>query len=142
MSIHMSKCHIVGNHLSRPIGYLRTYHRTFVLCSYVSAMYYRIHERIQRWGQRVRTPVKNYNNIVNLAILVRIPLKITKLPSQHSILGHRQHASKMPLKWRFAGGPMKAPFQWYLGTPSPHNKVVKVGPLCQNFLDSHMRLSK
>ena len=34
------------------------------------------------------------------------PLKITKLSSQHSMLGHHRHASETPFKWRFAGGPM------------------------------------
>ena len=33
------------------------------------------------------------------------PLKISKLPSQHSILGHHRPASKTPFKWHFAGGP-------------------------------------
>ena len=36
------------------------------------------------------------------------PINIGKLPSQLSILGHNQHASKTPLKWRFAGGPKMA----------------------------------
>ena len=35
-------------------------------------------------------------------------LKITKLPSQHSILGHYRPASETPFKWRFAGGSMIA----------------------------------
>ena len=39
------------------------------------------------------------------------PLKITKLPSQHSVfsfsvLGPHRTASEMPFKWRFAGGQM------------------------------------
>ena len=37
-----------------------------------------------------------------LAILVRIPRKIIKLPSQHSMLGHYQSASETPFKWCFA----------------------------------------
>ena len=36
------------------------------------------------------------------------PLKITKLPKQHSMLGHYQHTSETPFKWRFAGGPIMA----------------------------------
>ena len=36
------------------------------------------------------------------------PLKITKLPIQHSILGHHRPASETPFKWRFAGGPLMA----------------------------------
>ena len=36
-------------------------------------------------------------------------LKITKLPSQHSMLGHHHHhASVTPFQWRFASGPMMA----------------------------------
>ena len=31
-------------------------------------------------------------------------LKIVKLPSQLSILGHNRHASETSIKWRFAGG--------------------------------------
>ena len=38
------------------------------------------------------------------------PLKIVKLQSQHSILGHNRnrHASETSVKWRSAGGPMMA----------------------------------
>ena len=53
-------------------------------------------------------PWKSQKNIGFLAILVQIPWKITKLPSQHSTLSHHQHASETPFKWRFAGGPMMA----------------------------------
>ena len=40
------------------------------------------------------------------------PLKIAKLPSQHSMLGHHWPASETPLKlkWRFAGGPLMAAY--------------------------------
>ena len=36
------------------------------------------------------------------------PLKITKLPSKRSLLGHDRHASETPFKWHFAGGSMMA----------------------------------
>ena len=36
------------------------------------------------------------------------PLKIAKLPSQHSILGHNWLATETPFKWRFAGRLMMA----------------------------------
>ena len=36
------------------------------------------------------------------------PLKITKPPSQHLMLGHHRHASETPFKWRLAGGSMMA----------------------------------
>ena len=35
----------------------------------------------------------------SLAKLVLIPLKITKQPSQHSMLSHHRHASETPFKW-------------------------------------------
>ena len=47
------------------------------------------------------------------------------------MLGHHRHASEMPFKWGFAGGPMIARLKWYLDPSSPHqlkNKVVKVEP--------------
>ena len=56
------------------------------------------------------TPWKS-QNIGFLAISVRIPWKMTKLPSQHSLSGYNRPASKMPLKWHFAGGQMMARFQ-------------------------------
>ena len=37
-------------------------------------------------------------------------LKITKLISQNSMLGHHRPASETPFKWRFTGGPMMARF--------------------------------
>ena len=43
-----------------------------------------------------------------LAILIPDLLKITKLPSQHLMLGHHRPASETPFKWRFAGGPIMA----------------------------------
>ena len=48
-------------------------------------------------GQGVRTPLKYHKIFGFLGILVRIPYKITKLPSQHSMLGHHRHASETPL---------------------------------------------
>ena len=65
------------------------------------------HVRVQR-GRGTGSPWKITKILAILAILVRIPLKITKLPSQHLMLGHHRHASETPFKWRFAGGPMMA----------------------------------
>ena len=36
------------------------------------------------------------------------------------MLGHHQHASETPFKWRYAGGPMMARLKWYLDPPTPH----------------------
>ena len=51
-------------------------------------------------------PLKNHKIIGFLSNAGLIPLKITKLPSQHSMLGHRRLASETPFKWHFAGRPM------------------------------------
>ena len=67
--------------------------------------------------------------------------KITKLPSQHSMLGHHRPASETPFKWRFAGRPMMAYKLWYLDPLSPQlkRKLIKFGPPLTNFLDPHMK---
>ena len=52
-------------------------------------------------------------------------LKSTKLPSQHSMLGHHRNASETPIKWRFAGGPMMAYLWWYLVPPPIIKKKKK-----------------
>ena len=77
------------------------------------------HVRIQRGDRGSGPPLKNHKNIGFLSNTGLDPLKITKLPCQHSMLGHHQHTSKMPFKWRFADGPM-ARLKWYLYPPSPH----------------------
>ena len=66
------------------------------------------HVRIQRVRQGSEPPAKNHKNIGFLSISGPDPLKITKLPSQHSMLGHHQHTSETPFRWRFDGGPMMA----------------------------------
>ena len=80
------------------------------------------------------------------------PLKITKLPSQHSMLCHHWHARETPFKWRFAGGSMVARYSGVFDLPSPiHQKkkkkkkkkkktLSKLDLLCQNFLDLRMGL--
>ena len=69
------------------------------------------HIRGSRGGDRgsglTPTPKKS-QNIGFLSNLLQISRKITKLPGQHSMLGHHQHACETPFKWRFAGGPMIA----------------------------------
>ena len=53
-------------------------------------------------------PLKNHENIWLLSKTGQDPLKITKLPSQHSMLGQYRHAIETPFKWRFGDGPMMA----------------------------------
>ena len=67
------------------------------------------HVQIQRggggaWGP---DPLENYKkNIGFLSNTGPHLLKITKLPSQHSMLGHNRPTSETPFKWCFAGGPL------------------------------------
>ena len=49
--------------------------------------------------------LENYKNIGLLSNTGPDPLKITKLPIQHSMLGHHRPASKTLFKWRTAVGP-------------------------------------
>ena len=57
---------------------------------------------------------KHHKDVGSLSNTGPDPIKITKLPSQYS----KFHQRIMPLKWRFAGGSIKAGFKWYLD-PSP-----------------------
>ena len=61
--------------------------------------------RIQRGGGAGH---ENYRNIGFLSNTGADPLKITKLPIQHSMLGLHRPAGETPFKWRFAGGPLMA----------------------------------
>ena len=73
-----------------------------------------IHVRIQRGvgGRGPGPPLENHKNIGFLENFLSNtgpdPLKITKLPIQHSMFGHHRPASETPFKWRFAGGPLMA----------------------------------
>ena len=95
-------------------------------------------------GSRVGTggpdppPLKNHKNKGFLSNTGPDPLKIEKLPSQHSMLGHHRPApiSETPCKWRFAGGPMIARFNCYWDSLSPHKKTLS--EFWQNFLDPRM----
>ena len=51
---------------------------------------------------------ENHKNIEYLSNTGPDPLKFSKIPSQHSTLGHHRHPSQTPFKWRFAGGPTMA----------------------------------
>ena len=68
---------------------------------YISISVYivRSHAGIQR-GDRGSgpPPLKNHKNIEFLSNTGPDPLKFSKLPSQHSTLGHHRHASETPFK--------------------------------------------
>ena len=57
-------------------------------------------------GNRGSGPPEKSQNIGLRSNIDPDPLKIAKLPSQYSMFGYQQHASEMPFKWSFAGGPM------------------------------------
>ena len=59
-------------------------------------------------GRGFGPPLKNHKNIGVLSNSGPDPLKVTKLPSQHSMLDHHQHTGETPFKWRFAGRPIMA----------------------------------
>ena len=67
-----------------------------------------MHVRIQRETGGPDPPLENHKIIGLFSNTGPDPLKIVKLPSQLSILGHNRHASETPFKWRFAGGPKMA----------------------------------
>ena len=58
------------------------------------------------WDRRSGPPLENYKNIGFLSNTGLDPLKITKLPSQHSMLGHHRGI-------------------WILPPPSPHQTKIK-----------------
>ena len=48
-------------------------------------------------------PLKNHKNVGFPSNIDPDPLKITTLPSPHSMVGHYRHVSKTPFQWRLAG---------------------------------------
>ena len=90
--------------------------------------------------------LKNHKNKGFLSNTGPDSLKTTKLPSQHSMLGHYRPTSEKPFKWRFAGGPMMAAYSGIWIFPPLINqkktkKNVKVGPPLTKFLDPRMAVA-
>ena len=84
------------------------------------------HWRIKKGG-RGPDPPKNHKNIGYPSNIDPDPLKVIKLPSQHSMVGHYRHASKTPFQWRFAGRQTMAHFFWHfdlLSIPSKKKSVL------------------
>ena len=76
-------------------------------------------------------PLKNHKFIGLLSNTGPDPMKITKLPSQHSTLGYYRLACETPFKWRFAGRRIIAHFWWSLEPRSPKKtkiNLIRVGP--------------
>ena len=70
-------------------------------------------------------PLQYHKNIGFLSNIDPDPLKIAKLPSQHSMVGHYRHASEMPLEWRFDGVPIMSHFFSGILILSPSHQVKK-----------------
>ena len=71
-------------------------------------------------GQGVWTPLKNHKNIGFSGNTGPYPLIIKEIPSQHAMLGQHRHASEMPFKSRFGGGPMMTRSWWHLDPSFPY----------------------
>ena len=87
-------------------------------------------------GQGVRNPpppLKNCKNIGFLSNSGLDPLKITKLPSQNSMLGHNHHNS---FRWRADGGRLIVVFGSSHPSSTKKKKLVKVGPPLTKFSGS------
>ena len=65
-----------------------------------------IHQQGRLLQAFVRTPPppENHENRFSLQYCSGSPRKITKLPSQHSMLGQHRPASETPFQWPFVGG--------------------------------------
>ena len=81
-------------------------------------------------GEVVRTapppPLKNHKNIGFSCNIDQDPLKITKLPSQQSMMGHYRHVSETPFPWRADDGPLLVAFRSSLHSINnkKQNKIV------------------
>ena len=74
-------------------------------------------------GQGVRTPpLKNHNTIGFPSNTGLDPLMISRLPSQHSMLGHQRYDSETPFV-----GPLMVVFGSSLSSSTKKKNVVKVG---------------
>ena len=98
-----------------------------------------LHVRIKRGGGAGGPdPLKKSQNIWFLSNSGPDPLTNHTAVSQHSMLGHHQHTSEMPFKWRFAGGPMVFAYSgiWIFPPLIIKKNVVKVGPPLTKFSGS------
>ena len=70
------------------------------------------------------------------------PLKFSKVPRQYSMLDHYRHASEMPFKCCFTGGPIMVAFSgiWILSLKKKKN--VRFGPPLAKFSGSAHVLHK
>ena len=87
---------------------------------------------VQDERDRLVESPQSYKNIGFLSYTGPDPLKITKLPTQPSLLGHHRPESETQFKWRFAGRPLIARLKWYLDPSSPHQTkktLSKLDPL-------------
>ena len=81
--------------------------------------------RGSRGTPTLKNPKKNMGFLSNTG---PDPLKITKLLSLHSMLGHHRHTSETPFKWRLPGGRWWAAYSgiWILPPLTNYKNVVKL----------------
>ena len=70
-------------------------------------------------GRGSGPPLKNHKNIRFLSNTGPDPMKNRKATKPAFNMGHHQHASETPFKWRFVGGPMVAPIIVVFGSSLP-----------------------
>ena len=97
-------------------------------------------------GQVVRTPSENHKNIGFPSNIDPDSLEITKLPSQHSMVGHIDTPAKRHFNGVSLAGRLWPTFSGIsISSPSHQlkkkTKNVSVGPPWQNFLDPRMQLA-
>ena len=94
-----------------------------------------LHARIQKWtGGPDPLKIKEYSFFINTG---PDPMKVTKLPSQHSMWGHYRHAREMAYRWLADDDPLLVLY----GSFSPHHQkkvLSELDPLWQNFLEPRM----
>ena len=88
------------------------------ICILACTIYSCHHMCGSRGGTGVRVPLKNHKLIGFPSNTGPDPLKTSKLPSQHSTVGH----------WHFAGSPIIARFWWSLEPHSPKKNLIRVEP--------------
>ena len=140
ISLHLSKCDIVGNYLLLliyPIARLDIFMSHIFKWNHRDSFEYHFNLMLHSWadpeGGRVSRPRKKHNKYrVSSQYWSRTPEK----PSQHSMLGHHQPASvQMAFRWRAHDVPLLVVFRPSLLHYLKKKTLSDLDSLWQNFLD-------
>ena len=85
-------------------------------------------------------PLKIHKNIGFLNKTATDPLKVTKLPSKHSMIGHHRPAKRHLNGASLAGGEWSTYMDPTSPPPSTKKSSLKLDPLSHNFLDPRMNI--